>query len=70
MCIRDRNKRLSTMFTKQATKRLKWGWVSKLMPLGIGAVLGSMANRKLAKKVIELAHSELRELTTVHADER
>lgn len=64
------NKRLSTMFTKQATKRLKWGWVSKLMPLGIGAVLGSMANRKLAKKVIELAHSELRELTTVHADER
>lgn len=56
------NKRLTRLFTKQVNKRLKWGWVSKLMPLGIGAVLGSTANRKLAKKVIRVAHDELGEI--------
>ena len=53
------NGRLTKLFTKQITKRLKWAWVSKLMPMGIGAVLGTSANRKLAKKVMEHAREQL-----------
>lgn len=53
------NGRLTKLFTKQITKRLKWAWVSKLMPMGIGAVLGTSANRKLAKKVMEHTREQL-----------
>ncbi len=57
------NGRLTKLFTKQITKRLKWAWISKLMPMGIGAVLGTTANRKLAKQVIEHASEQLSPLT-------
>ncbi len=53
------NARLARTFTKQVTKRFKWAWVSKLMPLGIGAVMGGIANRKLARVVIDNAHDQL-----------
>lgn len=53
------NSRLGKLFLKQITKRMKWAWVSKLMPLGVGAVLGTMANRKLAQQVIDHAHQQL-----------
>ncbi|APT93739.1 membrane protein [Corynebacterium phocae] len=53
------NKRLSKIFTKQIAKRFKWAWVGKLMPLGIGAVLGGIANRKLARMVMDNAHRQL-----------
>lgn len=58
------NGRLTKLFAKQVTKRLKWAWVSKLVPMGIGAVLGTSANRKLAKKVIEHAGEQLSPLPT------
>ena len=38
-------------------------WIGKLMPMGIGAVLGTTANRKLAKQVIEHAGEQLSPLT-------
>ncbi|MDU5018848.1 MAG: hypothetical protein E6X13_12435, partial [Corynebacterium sp.] len=57
------NGRLTKLFTKQITKRLEWAWISKLMPMGIGAVLGTTANRKLAKQVIEHASEQLSPLT-------
>ncbi|QPK79943.1 hypothetical protein G7Y31_04425 [Corynebacterium lizhenjunii] len=53
------NGRLAKSFTKQVTKRFKWAWVGKLMPLGIGAVLGGVANRKLARVVMDNTHSQL-----------
>lgn len=56
------NSRLARTFLKQATGRLKWAWLSKLMPLGIGAVLGSIANRKLADRVMKHAYEQLPEI--------
>ena len=53
------NSRLAKNFTRQVTKRFKWAWLSKLMPLGIGAVMGGIANRKLAKMVMEHTHDHL-----------
>lgn len=53
------NGRLAKTFTKQVTKRFKWAWLSKLMPLGIGAVMGGIANRKLAQLVMGNTHSHL-----------
>ena len=57
------NGRLTKLFTTLITQRRKWAWVSKLMPMGIGAVLGTTANRKLAKQVIEHAGEQLSPLT-------
>ncbi|MGV0325500.1 hypothetical protein ACUY2E_00825 [Corynebacterium confusum] len=59
------NARLGKLFAKQITKRFKWAWVSKLMPLGIGAVLGSVANRKLARQVIDHARANLDPLPAI-----
>lgn len=53
------NGRLAKAFMKSATKRLRWSLFSKILPLGIGAVLGTVANRKLAAHVIASAHEEL-----------
>ncbi|MDY3126621.1 MAG: hypothetical protein SOW59_00605 [Corynebacterium sp.] len=56
------NGRLTKMFLSNMTKRMKWAWVSKLMPLGIGAVLGTVANRKLGQQVIAHTHQQLPKL--------
>ena len=53
------NGRLTKLFMKQATKKLKWAWVSKLLPMGVGAVLGTTANRKLGRQVISHAGTQL-----------
>ena len=53
------NGRLTKLFMKQATKKLKWAWVSKLLPMGVGAVLGTTANRKLGRQVIDHANTQL-----------
>ena len=53
------NGRLTKLFMKQATKKLKWAWVSKLLPMGVGAVLGTTANRKLGRQVINHAGTQL-----------
>ena len=44
-------------------KSQRRAWLGKLMPLGIGAVAGTTANRKLAKQVIEHASEQLSPLT-------
>ena len=61
------NGQLTRVFTRQITKKLKWAWLGKLMPMGIGAVLGTTANRKLAQGVIDHAHEHLRPLAAVPA---
>ncbi|MDO4762203.1 MAG: hypothetical protein Q4A31_09820 [Corynebacterium sp.] len=45
---------------KKISKSVRLAWLGKLMPLGIGAVLGSIANRKIGQKVIEHVHTALR----------
>lgn len=47
------NSLLTRQLLKSMKKRLRRMWLGKLMPLGIGAVAGTMANRALARKVIE-----------------
>lgn len=42
------NNRLTRMALKRVSKRMMRSWVGKIMPLGIGAVLGGIANRRLA----------------------
>ncbi|AJI78646.1 hypothetical protein [Corynebacterium singulare] len=53
------NGRLTKLFLKQARKKLKWAWLSKLLPMGVGAVLGTTANRKLARQVMKHSDTQL-----------
>ncbi|MCF4006914.1 hypothetical protein L1O03_06945 [Corynebacterium uropygiale] len=53
------NNRLLSTALKQAKKRIKMAWLGKLMPLGIGAAIGLITNRKLAKKFISNARESL-----------
>lgn len=53
------NGRLLNMFIKNMTKRMRWMWVSKLIPFGIGAVLGTFANRKLGRQMIKHTHTQI-----------
>lgn len=54
--------RLAKTFTKKVVGRFKWAWLSKLLPLGLGAVAGGIANRKLARRVMDNVHTQLRAL--------
>ena len=51
--LNQANSLLTRQLVKSMRRRLRRMWIGKLMPLGIGAVAGTMANRALAKKVIE-----------------
>ncbi|WP_151549095.1 MULTISPECIES: hypothetical protein [Corynebacterium] len=53
------NNRLLKQALKQTNKRLRAAWIGKVMPLGIGAVIGTVANRKLAKKLIGNTYDSL-----------
>ena len=53
------NGRLTKLFLKQARKKPKWAWLSKLLPMGVGAVLGTTANRKLARQVMKHSDTQL-----------
>lgn len=53
------NSLLTRTAMKSVNKRIRRMWLGKIMPLGIGAVAGTMANRKLAQKVIENTKTNL-----------
>lgn len=53
------NSKLMKTATKRMTKKMRGAWLGKMMPLGIGAVLGTMANRKLADRVIHNGRDSL-----------
>lgn len=53
------NNRLLRTAINRVGKRLRHAWIGKIMPLGIGAVLGTLANRKLAEKVVSNARESL-----------
>lgn len=53
------NKQLMDMAVKKMSKKLLRGWVGKILPLGIGAVAGTVVNRRLAKAVISNARVSL-----------
>ncbi|MEJ5928857.1 hypothetical protein WG915_09575 [Corynebacterium sp. H128] len=47
------NTQLMKMVRNRFAKRLRTMWIGKIMPLGIGLVVGTIANRKLADQVIQ-----------------
>ncbi len=53
------NDRMIRLAVKQVGKKVRSAWLGKLLPLGIGAVLGTIANRKLVKKTVGNAHDSL-----------
>lgn len=57
--LTELNSRLLRMAVKKTTRKLGASWFGKIMPFGIGAVIGSVANRKLAKRMIANAHETL-----------
>ncbi|MCS4489862.1 EcsC family protein [Corynebacterium sp. ES2794-CONJ1] len=54
---------LNKIMMRSAVKRLRksalFSWIGKLLPLGVGAMIGSVANRKLGRKVITHVESTL-----------
>lgn len=57
--LSNANSRLTKMALKQVSKRMMRSWIGKIMPLGIGAVLGGFANRRLAADLIENSTASL-----------
>lgn len=53
------NNVLERMAMRSLNKQMRRAWLGKLMPLGIGAIAGTTANRKLADGVIENVHDAL-----------
>lgn len=47
------NSYLFKLAMKRISKSVRLAWLGKLMPLGVGAVLGSIANRKIGKNLVD-----------------
>lgn len=62
------NNKLAGMAIKKVTGDMRKAWIGKIMPLGIGAVLGTIANRKLAGKVIDNTRSSMGPIPTSFPD--
>ena len=58
------NGRLMRYAVKEVSKRFRSAWIGKILPFGIGAVLGTMANRKIAKRTVGNAYDSLGPLPT------
>lgn len=50
--LTEMNNRLIRTALKYMTRKFRRAWFGKILPLGIGAVAGTVANRKLARSVI------------------
>ena len=57
--LANTNNVLERIATRSMRKTLRRAWLGKLMPLGIGAIAGTTANRKLADGVIDNVQSGL-----------
>lgn len=51
--LNQANSMMQRALYKTSKRRLRRMWIGKLLPMGIGVVAGTAANRALAKKVIE-----------------
>lgn len=57
--LADVNGRLMKMAVKRLGKRFRGAWLGRILPLGVGAVIGTITNRKLASKAISNAQESL-----------
>lgn len=53
------NSRLLRIAVRRFSRKLGASWFGKIMPFGIGAVIGSVANRKLANRLVRNAYETL-----------
>ena len=53
------NGRMMKYAIKQVNRRFRAAWIGKIMPFGIGAVVGTVTNRKIAKQTIGNAYDSL-----------
>ncbi|MDO4631488.1 MAG: hypothetical protein Q4A82_04285 [Corynebacterium sp.] len=51
--LSELNKRMFNYALKRLSKSVRLAWLGKLMPLGLGAVLGSIANRKIGGNLVD-----------------
>lgn len=58
------NTYLFKLAMKRISKSMRLAWLGKLMPLGLGAVLGSVANRKIGRKLVDHISDGLGSLPT------
>lgn len=56
------NSVLGRMAWKQVKRRFRGAVFSKVLPLGVGVVLGAVANRKIAKSMIDSVHSYINQM--------
>lgn len=61
------NSQLMKMARARLTKKLRNMWIGKLLPLGVGLVIGTVANRKLADQVIENTRKSMGPIPTQYA---
>ncbi|WIM68581.1 hypothetical protein QP027_04095 [Corynebacterium breve] len=57
--LKDLNNRLLNTAVRRATRKFTRAWIGKLLPLGLGAIAGTLVNRKLARQVIRNASDSL-----------
>ncbi|WBT09735.1 hypothetical protein PAB09_05405 [Corynebacterium sp. SCR221107] len=57
--VTEVNNRLLKMAIKKVSKSVRLAWLGKLLPLGVGVVVGSLANRRIAERVAEHVHTSL-----------
>lgn len=57
--VAEINNKLLRRALKEAQKRFGRAWIGKIMPLGIGAVVGTVANRKLAQRTLSKTRESL-----------
>lgn len=62
--LRNVSNALLNRATKELKKRTRGALIGKLLPLGIGVVVGTVANRKLGRKLIENTRLSLGALPT------
>lgn len=67
--LTEANNILTRTALRSVTKRLRRAWLGKFLPLGVGAVAGTLANRKLATVVTDNVASSLGPLPTAFPEE-
>ncbi|VEH80098.1 hypothetical membrane protein [Corynebacterium kutscheri] len=57
--LKSTNNMMMKLAVKKINKSMRKAWLGKILPLGIGAVIGTVANRKLAHRVMEHVRESL-----------
>lgn len=67
--LKEANSILTRVALRSTRKKMRRAWLGKLLPLGIGAMAGTTANRKLAKVVVTNVNDALGPVPAAFAEE-